>query len=112
MIAITKDEEKQEVVVRLIELMKKTDITNAEKESIYNIVMNMTSRTINQKIRFIMLYGLKPTEFKKYTLTEIAKLQKCSVSAIRFSTIAVKNKFWCVPDDEFKIIKAICEKYQ
>lgn len=112
MIAITKDEKKQEIVVRLIELMKKTDITNVEKESIYNIVMNMTSRTINQKIRFIMLYGIKPTEFKKYTLTEIAKLQKCSTSAIRYSTIAVRNTFWRVPDDEFEIIKAICEKYQ
>lgn len=112
MIAITKDEEKQKVVVGLIELIKKTDITNAEKESIYNIVMNMTTRTINQKIRFIMLYGLEPTEFKKYTLTEIAKLQKCSISAIRFSTIAVRNTFWRVPDYEFEIIKAICEKYQ
>lgn len=112
MITITKFDKKRDLIANLVELMKKTDISNKDKESIYNIIMNIPNKTIKQKTRFINLYGLKPKEFKRYTLSEMARQEHVIPNAIKSSTISIRIYLYRVPEGDFQILKSIYEKYQ
>ena len=109
---ITKYDEKRELIANLVELMKKTDISDTDKESIYKIIINLPNKTIKQKTRFINLYGLKPKEFKKYTLSEIARKENVTPNAIKYSTMSIRVCLYRVSEDEFQVLKSIYEKYQ
>ena len=53
--------------------MKKYNISDRYKEQIYNVVLKLPKKTDLQKERFIRYYGLQPTEYKKETLSAIAR---------------------------------------
>lgn len=109
---ITKFQDKRDLIANLVELMKKTDISNEDKESIYNVIMNIQNKTIKQKTRFIKLYGLEPPQFKRYTLSEQARQEHVSPNAIRSAVIAIRIYLYRVHEDNFQILKSIYEKYQ
>lgn len=92
--------------------MKKIEISNIDKEKIYTIVMNLNSKTDKQKDRFIRFFGLKPKNFKRETLNEIAMSYKCTPSAIRSSIISVKITLYLIPEDKFEILNNIYQKYK
>lgn len=109
---ITKYDEKRALIANLVELMKKTDISDTDKESIYKIIINLPNKTIKQKTRFINLFGLKPKEFKKYTLSEIARKENVTPNAIKYSTMSIRVCLYRVSENEFQVLKSIYEKYQ
>lgn len=111
-IIISRFTDKRDIISDLVELMKKTEIPNIDKEKIYAIVMNLSSKTDKQKDRFIRFFGLKPNGFKRETLNEIAMSYKCTPSAIRSSVISVKITLYRIPEDKFEILNNIYQKYK
>ena len=111
-IIISRFTDKRDIISDLVELMKKTEIPNIDKEKIYAIVMNLSSKTDKQKDRFIRFFGLKPNGLKRETLNEIAMSYKCTPSAIRSSVISVKITLYRIPEDKFEILNNIYQKYK
>ena len=91
--------------------MKEYDISNNHKEEIYNLVLKLPKKTELQKERFIRYYGLKPTEFKKETLSAIAREQHRTPNAIRSSVVSIRIAMFRIPDDEFSILERIYREY-
>lgn len=91
--------------------MKEYNISNDHKEEIYNLVLKLTKKTELQKERFIRYYGLKPTEFKKETLSTIAREQHRTPNAIRSSVVSIRIAMFRIPDDEFSILERIYREY-
>lgn len=111
-IIISRFTDKRDIISDLVELMKKIEILNIDKEKIYTIVMNLNSKTDKQKDRFIRFFGLKPNDFKRETLNEIAMSYECTPSAIRSSIISVKITLYRIPEDKFEILNNIYQKYK
>lgn len=91
--------------------MKEYDILNDHKEEIYNLVLKLPKKTELQKERFIRYYGLKPTEFKKETLSAIAREQHRTPNAIRSSVVSIRIAMFRIPDYEFSILERIYREY-
>lgn len=91
--------------------MKQYDISNNYKEQIYDLVLKLPKKTDLQKERFIKYYGLKPTEFKRETLSAIAREQKCTPNAVRSSVVSIRIAMFRIPDEEFLILEQIYEEY-
>lgn len=106
-IIISKFTDKRDIISDLVELMKKFEISDLDKEKIYTILMNLNSKTDKQKDRFIRFFGLKPNNFKRETLNEIAMSYKCTPSAIRSSIVSVKITLYRIPEDKFEILNNI-----
>lgn len=92
--------------------MKQNNISDFHKEKIYNMVKNLNKKTQQQKERFIRYYGLKPKEFKKETLSTIAKESHCNISAVRISVVTIRRALFNVSEDNFLILKEIYKEYQ
>lgn len=52
MIAISNFETRRDTVVSLLEILEKKEISNIDKNKIYDIVMNVNKKTDKQKDRF------------------------------------------------------------
>jgi hypothetical protein len=91
--------------------MKRYDISNSHKEELYNIVLKLPKKTDLQKERFIRYYGLKPQEFKRETLTSIARDQLCTTNAIRSSIISIRVAMFRISDEDFSILEKIYSEY-
>ena len=102
-------DKEREIVRILLDYMKEYNISNANKEKIYNIVLKIDYKTELQRERFIRNYGLKPKEFKKESLSDIARNSNVTPSAIRGSVYAVRHALSYVSDDDFLILKKIYE---
>ena len=91
--------------------MKKYNISDRYKEQIYNVVLKLPKKTDLQKERFIRYYGLQPTEFKKETLSAIAREQNCTPNAVRSSVISIRIAMFRIHDEDFSILEKIYEEY-
>lgn len=91
--------------------MKQYDISNDHKEELYNIVLKLNKKTDLQKERFIRYYGLKPTEFKRETLSAIAREQNCTPNAIQSSVISIRIAMFRISDEDFSILEKIYAEY-
>lgn len=91
--------------------MKKVDISNEDKQKVYDAIINMRSKTDKQKDRFTRYMGLKPKEFKKETYKEIAESYGCSISAIRSSIYSTQAGLYRIQDDGYAVLEKIYKKY-
>lgn len=91
--------------------MKEYDILNNHKEEVYNIILKLPKKTDLQKERFIRYYGLKPIEFKRKTLSAIAREQHCTPNAVRSSVISIRIAMFRIHDEDFSILEKIYEEY-
>ena len=104
-------EEKRVVIYELLELIKSKEIYKYQKESVYDIVMNLPNKTIKQKERFIRLYNLDSNIKQQYTLTTLANESKCTPNAIRTSVVSIKSALARISDENIMILKNIIEEY-
>ena len=110
MIAISNFETRRDTVVSLLEILEKKEISNIDKNKIYNIVMNVNKKTDKQKDRFSRFYGIKPNQNRE-NLTSIAKSYGCTPSAVKDSIISLRIGLYRIPEDQFMILKEIYDKY-
>ena len=108
---ISKFTNKRDLIGYLLDYMKRYDISNSHKEELYNIVLKLPKKTDLQKERFIRYYGLKPQEFKRETLTSIARDQLCTTNAIRSSIISIRVAMFRISDEDFSILEKIYSEY-
>lgn len=112
MITISNFEERRNTVVSLIELLEKNSISDSDKNKIYDIVMSMNKKTEKQKDRFARYFGINPSDFKRETMTNIAKSYGCTPSAIRSSVISIRAGLYRIPKEDFIVLNDIYQKYQ
>ena len=62
-----------------------------------------------QKERFIRYYGLKPQDFQRETLTEIARSSNINPSAVRSSVVRIRHALIHISEDNFLKLKQIYE---
>ena len=105
-------EEKRIVIYELLELIKSKEINKYQKESVYDIVMNLPNKTINQKERFIKLYNLNSSLEKQYTLTTLANESKRSTNAIRTSVVSIKSALTRISDNDIMDLKNIIKEHR
>lgn len=108
---IIKFTDKRDLVGWLLDYMKQCDISNTYKEQIYYLVLKLPKKTDLQKERFIRYYGLKPTKFKRETLSTIAIEQHCTPNAVRGSVVFVRIEMFCISDEDFSILEKIYAEY-
>ena len=102
-------DEKSEIVGTLVKLAENSKLNNEQKDRIVEILDNMDILTDTQRERFIMYYGLNTNGLDFRTLEKIAKIYKCSTSAVRLSVVTVKQKLVRL-EEEFKIIAEIVKE--
>ena len=105
----TDDRDDREIVRTLLNYMKKNNISNKNKEIIYNMVLEITYKTDLQKERFIRYYGLKLQDFQRETLTEIARSSNINPSAVRSSVVRIRHALIHISEDNFLKLKQIYE---
>ena len=66
-------------------------VSTEKKEILYNLVISLESPTSLQKERFILAYNLNSNNASKYNLSKIAREQKCSPNAIKYSVSRIRN---------------------
>lgn len=103
------DDEKIKTVNTLIKLAKTSKLNNEQKDRIVKILDNTDILTETQRERFIMYYGLNTNGLDFRNLEKIAKIYKCSISAVRLSIVTAKNKISKL-EDEFKIIEEVVDE--
>lgn len=108
---ISKFTDRRDLVGWLLDYMKKYNISDRYKEQICNVVLKLPKKTDLQKERFIRYYGLQPTEFKKETLSAIAREQHCTPNAVRSSVISIRIAMFRIHDEDFSILEKIYEEY-
>lgn len=108
---ISKFTDRRDLVGYLLDYMKEYDISNNHKEELYNIVLKLPKKTDLQKERFTRYYGLKPTEFKRETLSAIAREQHCTPNAVRSSVVSIRIAMFRIADEDFSILETVYKKY-
>lgn len=103
------DDKKSKTINTLIKLAQTSKLNNEQKDRIAEIIDNMDILTEIQKDRFIMYYGLNTNGIDFRTYIKIAKIYRCSVSAVRLSVVTVKQKLVRL-EEEFKIIEDIVKE--
>lgn len=93
----------------LLKYMRKHDISDKNKEILYNIVFDLKNKTDLQKKRFVQYYGLNSHSVKKETLIKIATKENVTASAIRGSIVSIKRALINSNDDVILILKNIYE---
>ena len=99
--------EERLIVRALMDYMKKNNISNSNKEKIYNMVIDLENKTELQKERFIRYYGLKPKDFIRENMCVIAKKENVKPRAVRSSIFAIRHALAHTSDDNFLILKNI-----
>ena len=87
--------------------LKKGWVSEKKKKLLYNLVLSLEDRTKLQKERFILTYNLKSNSIPKYNFSSLAREQKCSHSAIRYSVIIVKISLLNLKDERKNIFADI-----
>lgn len=99
-------DEKSLTIDTLLELAKKSKLNNNQKNKIVQIVENMDNVTETQRERFIMYYGLNTNGLDFKNMKKIAKIYKCTISAIRISIVSVRNKLVRL-NEGFEVIEQV-----
>lgn len=71
----------------------------------------MHKKTDLQKERFKRYYGLKPIEFKKDTLSAIAREQHCTPNVIRSSVVSIRLAMFRIAVEDFSMLETVYKKY-
>lgn len=103
---------KIEIICHLIDYMRNNELTKQEKETFYNIVINLRSATENQINCFCRRFGLKPPQFKSETSKIIAKDTNRSDSAINSAIIGIRTKLTNISLDKFYELDKIYKTHQ
>lgn len=90
--------------------LKKGWVTDEEKQSLYELVVNLEERTMFQKERFILLYNLKQEQNEKYNYTSLGRMQGCSCSAIKYSIGRIKNALANLDEERKKVFLDIVNR--
>ena len=86
--------------------VKNGDISKLYKNILYNLVMDMKEKTIKQKNRFVLYYNIIPNQDITYSMADLARLQGCSSSAVRYSILTIRHALINHKKEEFiEIIK-------
>lgn len=102
-------EERQVIRDNLIKALKENKLNEIQKKQLLEIVMSIDKATDLQKERFVLYYGLDGNQ-GKCSISEIAKLQKCSYPGIRLSVNKIESRLIRVSDDKIEILKQIVNK--
>ncbi len=105
--------EKRDTAFRIMELIKSGELNESQRKQVYDIIMGLQGRTIQQRERVIKLYNLDITQKQTYTKTSLAKEYQCAVSTITNSVYAVQGSLFRIPDEKVLILQKIikeCEK--
>ena len=100
-------DERKNIIAQLLNCLKQNLLNDAEKEIVYNIVMNLKGKTQKQKARFNMYYSLDPNTKDYNTMSKIAKFYECSESAIRGSIYRISYTLFRIPEDKILLLKKI-----
>ena len=111
-IIVSRNNYKIDFINQFMKVLKYANMENEDKRKVYEIVMKMPNKTTKQKRRFTKLYGLNIDDLQKSTLTEIAKLEGCTLTAIRDSVLGIKTSLWKIPEKDFEMLQSIYRKYQ
>jgi len=85
--------------------IRKRGIRVENREKLYQIVQQLENRTEKQKNRFLLFYGLINNDNEvKITMTNIAKKEECSASAVRLSIVRIISTIDNIKDERIKKI--------
>lgn len=88
--------------------IRKRGIRVENRENLYQIVQQLENRTEKQKNRFLHFYGLiNNVNEVKITMTNIAKNEGCSATAVRLSIVRMISTIDNIKDERIK--KALVE---
>lgn len=79
------------------------EIEPRKKDKDLEKLENILVKTLN--------YGLKPTEFKRETLSAIARKQHCTPNAVRSSVVSIRIAMFRIADEDFSILETVYKKY-
>lgn len=95
------------------ELLENNLISAEDKEKVAKIVDSLDKGTDKQKLRFKTLYHLLPNLPVCYTLDAYAKLEGCTVNAIKGSIARVRNRLINrSTEDDINCIKEINKRVE
>lgn len=99
--------EKQHIRDKFITFLEEQTLNNAQKEKIFEIIMNMENATLMQKERFILYYGLDKNKEKIHNASKISKLENCCQSNIRQAINKIKSKIPQLSDEKIELIRKL-----
>ncbi len=83
------------------------DIDKNKKILLVDFVNNLKNGTEKQKRRFLMYYNLMPNSDKVLSYTDIAKMEGCSISAIKSSIISIVSYLVRIEDSQKSLFLTI-----
>lgn len=106
-------DEIQKEIYKLIDNLENNLISAEDKEKVAKIVDSLDKGTDKQKLRFKTLYHLLPNLPVCYTLDAYAKLEGCTVNAIKGSIARVRNRLINrSTEDDINCIKEINKRVE
>ncbi len=86
------------------------EINKNNKIILTNFIENLEKATEKQKRRFFMYYNLMPNSNKILSYTDIARLENCSISAIKNSILAIILQLIKLEDSQKSLFTTIMNK--
>lgn len=102
--------EKSETAFAIMGLIKSGKLNKSQRKQVYDIIMGLNGRTIEQRKRVVKLYNLDVNQTQTYTATSLAKECQCSVSTITNSVYAVQGSLFRIPDEKVLILQKIIKE--
>lgn len=96
--------EKEHIRDKFIILLEKNVFNDVQKKKLTEFILGIDEISDVYKERFILYYGLQT---QKYNMPEIAKLQNCTVTNIRYSINRVKTTILHLPNEKIEILRNI-----
>lgn len=85
-------------------------IAKSNKVILTSFIENLEKATEKQKRRFLMYYNLMPNSDKVLSYTDIARLEGCSISAIKNSILAIILQLIKLEDSQKELLLIIMNK--
>lgn len=99
--------EKEHIRDKFIILLKKNVFDDIQKKKLTEFILGINEVSDIYKERFILYYGL---QMQKHNMPEIAKLQNCTATNIRYSINRVKTIILHLPNEKIEILRNIMNK--
>ena len=90
--------------------LKDGKISEEKKRLLYDLVINLDNATELQKERFILVYNLQSIPNIKYNISNIARKQNCSPSAVKYSIGRIRNYLINLKSEKKDIFREIVKK--
>lgn len=86
------------------------NIDKNQKELIIDFIKDLGNGTEKQKRRFLMYYNLMPNINNIFNYSDIAKMENCSISAIKTSVISIVSYLVRLEDSKKSLFLTIMDK--